>query len=175
VAGARAPPATVLFHLYLVSGGDDAVVPTRTQGARVGAFDYVLWQKELAKLQLPGQQFRFIRETLTLADEPALAAAFWTSLHLGRAPDGALRFYLDAEHLQHQLVAVAAATADRASSSGSSGRWLRVPVFLFLAPLEQPVLIDWNKQVCLLGDVAAWAGSRLTRGRGGGGHGRRWR
>ena len=156
------PSRTVLFQVYRVAASR---VGYATLGGEHGAFDYAHFQAELNKLRLPGQVFQFAVQDVNLDDEPAMAMAFWTSLHLGRAPggnrtegaqahgSGQLRLYLDAEHLQHQLSteevpSATGSTASGTASAGAAGASVRrVPVFIFTVPLDEPVLIDWDRQV----------------------------
>jgi len=121
----------VRFQLYHV----DARRP-----ADRGGFDYRHFQHEMDKLRLPGQTFEYAVQDLLLDGEPAMAGALWSALHVGRR-HGVRRRYLDSEHLHYQL---ARGTGDASTRARAS---VDVPIFLFTAPVDGPVLIDWTKQV----------------------------
>ena len=121
----------VRFQLYRVG--------TRQLADR-GGFDYRHFQHEMDKLRLPGQSFEYAVQDLLLDDEPAMAGALRSALHVGRR-HGVRRRYLDSEHLHYQL------TQKTAGASAHARASMVVPIFLFTSPADGPVLIDWTKQV----------------------------
>ena len=138
----------VAFHVFTITEHaitepDDVLSPASGKKKRSLEPKLQALKEELLQLALPSQEFSFSFATLALADDPALAVAYASSLrvHARAGQSGKVQdlLALDAAELVHQL-------QHRAEGSdvlrSPSSRTRTVPIFIFRIDSDMPVFLE---------------------------------
>lgn len=142
----------VAFHVYVVSNHHEY--------KPLANFHYHDFQREVQKLRLPHQSFKFTLHHISMAEDVALAMAFETSLRSAAVPtlkvsgtfSAAKRMYLDSATLKAQLLRL----QDHLGGDPSRADTLpvrHIPIFLFSVHYSLPLFIDKFFQARSLGDM----------------------